>query len=161
MNETPFSQERTPPTAANHAVTATSLDAPCPPQSPECWSRVQQTLELIGNKWAVPLLLTLYGRSTQRFSDLGNALTAISAKELAKQLRLLETAGLVQRRVIPSKPPAVEYALTTLGISLQPIVAQLAGWSAQHGLEVHQNRTRASVLETPEGGYSGLVHRLR
>ena len=41
---------------------------------------------------------------------------------LSERLRDLEGAGLVERKVIPSSPPTVEYRLTARGRRLGPIV---------------------------------------
>jgi DNA-binding HxlR family transcriptional regulator len=126
------------------------------PESADCWYRAQQTLELVSNKWAIPLILTLYAHPALRYNQLAKALHGISAKELARQLRHLESGGIVQRTVFPSKPPAVEYALTPLGQTLPPILAQLASWSTEHGQEV-----QASGIAPTPAPAAGRIHRIR
>ena len=49
---------------------------------------------------------------------------------LSSTLKVLERDGLVQRTVLPSVPPQVEYALTDLGGELLPPVSALAQWTA-------------------------------
>lgn len=50
---------------------------------------------------------------------------------LTLQLRELELSGIVQRTVYP-EPPKVEYSLTELGLSLEPILQTMLDWSEQY-----------------------------
>ncbi|WP_246068784.1 winged helix-turn-helix transcriptional regulator [Ferrovibrio terrae] len=118
-----------------HALTADG--------QPLCARMICATLDLIANKWAVPIILTLAraraaspapnGVPPLRFSELSRAIPLITQKELTKQLRALETAGLVGRRVHAAVPPKVEYWLTDLGLSLRPVLDELGKWAAKNG----------------------------
>ena len=48
---------------------------------------------------------------------------------LTQQLRELEDANIVSRKVYPVVPPKVEYSLTEYGVSLIPILESLCTWS--------------------------------
>jgi len=82
---------------------------------------VETTLLLIGDKWKVLILRDLL-TGTKRFSELKKSLNGITQKMLTQQLRDMENNGLLSRKVYPVVPPKVEYSLTDLGISLQPIL---------------------------------------
>ena len=111
---------------------------------PACAIMVGDTLELIGGKWAAPVILALFfAGAPLRYSDLMRAVPHITPKEMARQLRQLEQAGLVGRRLYPAVPPRVDYWLTDLGRSIQPAINALAEWTKQHGLIVAQNRAAA------------------
>lgn len=114
---------------------------------PLCARMICATLDLIANKWAVPIILTLARSKGDplRFSELARAIPLITQKELTKQLRALETAGLVGRRVHAAVPPKVEYWLTDLGQSLRPVLDALGKWAAQNGprLRAQQERDAA------------------
>ena len=58
----------------------------------------------------------------RRFGELRHDIPRISAKVLSARLRELETQGVITRRVVPSSPPSVEYALTKLGHELIPAI---------------------------------------
>ena len=47
---------------------------------------------------------------------------------LTAQLRQMEESGLLTRTVYPEVPPRVEYALTELGRSLEPVLDALRVW---------------------------------
>lgn len=85
---------------------------------------IQYTLDLIGNKWSILVLRELF-TADRRTHELLEALPGISTKTLAIRLRELEEHGLVDRRVYPEVPPHVEYALTSKGRQLQPVMAAL------------------------------------
>jgi DNA-binding HxlR family transcriptional regulator len=92
---------------------------------------IQQTIALIGDKWKIIVICTL-AEGTKRFGELQRAMDGITPKVLTRQLRDLERDGLVQRTVFPEVPPRVEYALTTLGRSLLPILGQLHEWAVEN-----------------------------
>jgi len=59
---------------------------------------------------------------------------------LIQTLRNLERNGLVEREVYPVVPPKVEYSLTPLGTSLQPLLEALCQWSERRLAEVEEAR---------------------
>ncbi len=92
---------------------------------------VETTLTLIGNKWKVLILRDLLP-GTKRFGELKKSLGSVSQKVLTAQLRDMEADGLVTRTVYPEVPPRVEYTLTDLGLSLQPVLNSLWNWGESY-----------------------------
>lgn len=92
---------------------------------PEC--PVATVVELIGNKWKLLIIRNLLSR-TSRFNELLNGLPGISQKVLTDNLRSLEANGLVDRTVYAEVPPRVEYSLTELGHSLNPLFEYMTNW---------------------------------
>lgn len=90
---------------------------------------VAATLELIDGKWKGSILFHLLG-GTLRFNELRRLMCNVSHRVITKQLRDLEEAGLVHREVYPEVPPRVEYSLTPLGRSLEPVIRSLEDWGA-------------------------------
>jgi len=66
----------------------------------------------VEGRWKLLILFHLFGGKVMRFSDLERAISAISQKMLAQQLRRLEADGIVQRTVHNQVPPKVDYRLT-------------------------------------------------
>jgi DNA-binding HxlR family transcriptional regulator len=71
---------------------------------------------------------------------------------LSSTLKVLERDGLVDRTVLPSVPPQVEYALTDLGRELLRPVSALAEWTAANTPRIMAARaeydSRAGALAT-------------
>ena len=88
---------------------------------------VETTLMLIGDKWKVLILRDLMP-GTKRFGELTNSIGSVSQKVLTAQLRDMEQNGLVHREVYAEVPPRVEYSLTELGRSLEPILDAMRNW---------------------------------
>jgi DNA-binding HxlR family transcriptional regulator len=80
---------------------------------------------------------------TKRHGELRRELKWISQKMLIQTLRNLEHNGIVKREVYPVGPPKVEYSLTPLGASLQPLLEAICQWSEQHLEEVEEARQDA------------------
>ncbi len=99
---------------------------------------VETTLKVIGGRWKVLILRELF-LGVRRFNELHRALTGITQKMLTQQLRELEQDGIVHRRVYPQVPPKVEYSLTDLGQSLEPVIEAMHNWGMQHSRQVEQS----------------------
>lgn len=88
---------------------------------------IEATLEVIGGKWKTSILWHLRS-DVRRFSELKRLMPKITQRMLTQQLRMLESNGIVARKVYPVVPPKVEYSLTPLGKSLRPILDQMCAW---------------------------------
>ncbi|MEN9297625.1 MAG: hypothetical protein RJA42_1895 [Bacteroidota bacterium] len=92
---------------------------------------VTRTMSIIGGKWK-PIVLNCIGDKTIRFGKLNQLIPAISNKVLSKELNDLETLGLIDRIEFDEKPPRVEYKLTKAGLSLMPVLIEVAKWGNSH-----------------------------
>lgn len=98
-------------------------------EMPDC--PVATTVSLLGSKWKLLILRNLMARPW-RFNELRRDLTGISQKVLTDSLRSMEADGLVIRTVYPEVPPRVEYALSPLGRSMQPIIEAMEKWGTNY-----------------------------
>lgn len=92
---------------------------------------VETTLMLIGNKWKVLIIRDLL-TGTKRFGELKKSIGKVSQKVLTTQLRDMEESGLISRKIYAEVPPRVEYSLTDLGKSLQPILNAMLQWGTEY-----------------------------
>lgn len=97
---------------------------------------IETTLNLIGNKWKFLIIRDLLiGR--KRFGELKKSISAtknqsISQAVLTQNLRELEEAKILKRKVYAEVPPRVEYFLTPLGESLKDVLNSLAIWGYEY-----------------------------
>jgi DNA-binding HxlR family transcriptional regulator len=87
----------------------------------------EATLKVIAGKWKVPIIWHLLS-GTRRFSELRKCLPAITPRMLTRQLRELESDGVLVRKVYAQVPPRVEYTLTPRGRTLNTIVTAMCKW---------------------------------
>ena len=92
---------------------------------------VATTVSMIGSKWKLLIIRNLILRPW-RFNELQRALEGISQKVLTDSLRQMEADGIITRTVYPEVPPRVEYALSSLGESLNPIIAAMKQWGRRY-----------------------------
>lgn len=78
-------------------------------------------MSLLGGAWT-PNVVWYLRAGPRRFNELRGDIAGISAKVLSARLRKLAADGVVDRRVMPTTPPTVEYELTDLGHELLPAV---------------------------------------
>lgn len=94
-----------------------------------CTSEI--ALGLISGKWK-PLILGHLSQQTYRFNELLRLMPRATQKMLTIQLRDLENAGLITRKVYAVVPPKVEYSLTSIGKKLTSILAQLCEFGDEY-----------------------------
>ena len=63
----------------------------------------------------------------KKFNELRREID-ITHSTLSSHLKLLEYEGLVHREVFPEVPPRVEYSLTEIGKSFQPVLDSIEIW---------------------------------
>jgi DNA-binding HxlR family transcriptional regulator len=88
---------------------------------------VETTLGVLAGRWKVLILHYLLGE-TRRFNELERLLRGVSHRTLTRALRDLERDGIVRREVFAQVPPRVDYSLTKLGKSLEPILQAMHEW---------------------------------
>src|SRR5205085_11300619 len=91
---------------------------------------VEQAFKVLEGRWKLLILFHLFGGKVLRFSELEQAIPAISQKMLIQQLRQMENDGMVRRIVHHQVPPKVEYGLTDWGQALCPALDALLKWAA-------------------------------
>lgn len=96
-------------------------------------------LDQLADKWSV-LILGALCHAPVRFNALKRALEGVTQTALTTALRRLERNGVIERKVVQASPIAVEYAITPLGRSLEPLFQALDGWTRDHLHEVEASR---------------------
>lgn len=93
--------------------------APMPPSCP-----LTECMRLLRGAWA-PNVIWYLSAQPRRFGELRLDIPRVSARVLSARLRELVRNGVISRRVMPTSPPSVEYALTELGRELVPAIAAI------------------------------------
>jgi DNA-binding HxlR family transcriptional regulator len=89
----------------------------------------------VGGKWKFWVWYHLLS-GTRRFGELQRLLPQASRQMLTIQLRELEQMGFLRRQVYIQRSPKVEYSLTELGWSLEPVLRQMHAWGKWYGEQI-------------------------
>lgn len=104
---------------------------------------VETTIAIVGGKWK-PMVLYALLSGPRRFGELTRLIPEITQRMLTLQLRELEEDGVIAREVYKQVPLKVEYSLTPLGRTIEPILSFMQQWG-----EHYANMRATSVRSIP------------
>ena len=102
-----------------------------PPTTRRCQPvpvEVRETASLLERRWQLSIIYAAL-TGALRFNEFADAVAGISPRMLSERLRDLEAAGLIERTVLPTSPPMVEYRLTERGRRLGPLVEAIRDYA--------------------------------
>lgn len=86
---------------------------------------------IVHGKWSMVIIYFL-SQGTFRFGELSRKMPMVTQANLTKELRQLESFGLVHREVYREVPPKVEYSLTDLGRKFLPVLEALEAFAIEY-----------------------------
>ena len=102
------------------------------PVTPRMDCAIDATMSVIEGRWKTVILCKIYKNGPMRFNQLMKSIDGISPRILTKQLKELESDGIIKRTSYQEIPPRVEYSITDKGMSLGPIMLAMAEWGLQN-----------------------------
>jgi DNA-binding HxlR family transcriptional regulator len=91
---------------------------------------IARSLERVGEWWSILILRDAFHGLT-RFDEFQESL-GIAPNMLARRLKVLVEAGLLERRRYNERPPRDEYLLTEPGRDFRPVLWALLTWGNKH-----------------------------
>ena len=86
---------------------------------------VRRTADLLERRWTLSILYASF-EGASRFNEFREALgRRVPPATLTTRLTDLVEAGVLERRVLDTRPPAVEYRLTRQGKRFEPLLREL------------------------------------
>jgi DNA-binding HxlR family transcriptional regulator len=89
---------------------------------------VRQAADLLGRRSMLTIVYAAHSGAV-RFNEFKESVGRIPPNTLAERLKELEAAGILERRVLDSRPPVVEYRLTERGQRLKAVVDAMRRWA--------------------------------
>jgi DNA-binding HxlR family transcriptional regulator len=86
--------------------------------------QVRDVADLLERRWTISILFASH-EGAVRFNEFLQVLGRVPPATLTSRLGELERAGVLERRVLDTRPPRVEYRLTPRGRQLAPLVIAL------------------------------------
>ena len=102
-----------------YAVPEAELHVFCP---------IAATMDLLHEKWTLHIVHALLP-GKKRFNEIGHVLGGVNPRTLRERLRGLEEQGVVERTVLSTIPPWVEYELTEKGRALGDVMDAMSRWA--------------------------------
>ncbi len=113
------------------------------------------------SKWSIEILFALYALRELGFQELADTMGSITPRVLSERLKNLEERGLVERRVLDTRPTRVHYSLTEDGLLLarlgEPVFIFLKYRHDQGAGNSHERR--APVKRRAANGRSAKVRK--
>lgn len=108
-----------------------SAELACPSELRERLEVIKRAYKALSGKWKSEILclLSLY---PMRFNEIKRSIPGITQHMLSAQLRALEHAGLIVRRVYQDAPLRVEYEMSESGRALRPITDAIYHWGLRY-----------------------------
>jgi DNA-binding HxlR family transcriptional regulator len=98
----------------------------------ERWDLLLRTSTIIGGRNRVSILSRLFLKDeTLSFNQLKRDI-GLSSMSLSRDLKLLESAQIIERTVVNMRPPKVNYKLSPKGKDLFEVFSQLENWGTKH-----------------------------
>ncbi len=89
---------------------------------------IRRAADLLERRWTFSIVYAAQSGAV-RFNEFKQAVGPVPPRTLAARLAELEEAGVLERNVIASRPPRVEYILTPLGERLRSLMDALGQWA--------------------------------
>jgi DNA-binding HxlR family transcriptional regulator len=102
---------------------------------------VLDALYVLNGRWKLPVVLSLV-QKPKRFNEIQSAVSGISPKVLAKELKDLEQNEFIKRNVHPTTPVTIIYEATEYSRSLKNVLRELGDWGEQHRERIKQSMRR-------------------
>lgn len=87
--------------------------------------------KILQGKWSIVIMHQLENGPV-RFNELRRRLPEMTHATLAKQLKQLESDGLIIREEYPQVPPKVEYSLSEIGLKFKPVLESFETWGKDY-----------------------------
>ena len=85
---------------------------------------VRRAADLLERRWTLSILYASI-EGAVRFNEFSESLGRVPPATLTTRLNELVGAGLLERRVLDTRPPAVEYRMTSRGKRFEPLLREL------------------------------------
>ncbi len=112
-----------------------------------CDCPITSALDILGDKWMLVLVKQMLLEGKQTFTEFIESDEAIATNILSTKLKLLEELGLLTKSKLPENRKMNLYHLTEKGLSLTPIIVELALWSDGNLRDLNPILQQTSALE--------------
>jgi DNA-binding HxlR family transcriptional regulator len=104
-------------------------------------------LDIVGDKWILVIIKQMLIEGKETFKDFTESDEAIATNILSAKLKFLEEVGLIIKTQRPDNKKTNLYLLTEKGLSLTPVLVELATWSDKNLRDLHPTIINGEAME--------------
>ncbi len=112
-----------------------------------CSCPITSAIDMIGDKWSLVVIKNMLLYNLKTFKDLSETNEKIATNILASRLKALEAKGFITKTKPANNKKTNIYLLTDKGLSLIPIIIELAIWGDTNLNEIHTSLNRDNPIE--------------
>ena len=94
-----------------------------------CNCPVTSALDIVGDKWTLVVIKLMLLEQKKTFKEFSGSDESIAPSILSNRLKTLEKIGFIVKQKFPDNQKTNHYFLTEKGLSLTPVITELALWS--------------------------------
>jgi len=102
-----------------------------------CDCPITSALDVLGDRWMLVIVKQMLIEDAMTFKDFVESKEAIATNILTSKLKVLEEHGIIRKMKLPNNRKTSLYVLTESGLSLTPVIVELALWSDRHLRELN------------------------
>lgn len=126
-----------------------------------CDCPITSALDIVGDKWMLVIIKQMLIEGRKTFKEFTESDEAIATNILSAKLKCLEEYGLIERTNHPTNKKTKLYYLTERGLSLAPIIVELAVWSDQNLREFNPIIRKSEELKSMKRDKAGFAEELK
>ena len=107
-----------------------------------CDCPVTSALDIVGDKWTLVVIKLMLLEQKKTFKEFSQSNESIAPSVLSNRLKTLEKTGFIVKEKLPDNQKTNHYFLTEKGLSLTPVIIELALWS-HHNVRPFDNQAMA------------------
>ena len=124
-----------------------------------CNCPVTSALDIVGDKWTLVVIKLMLLEQKKIFKEFSESDESIAPSILSNRLKTLEKIGFIVKQKLPNNQKTNHYILTEKGLSLTPIIIELALWS-HHNIKSVENQDIVNFKDKNEL-YLGIIERYK
>ena len=117
------------------------------------------TLDFFGDKWTLLILRDMIIKNKTTFAEFQQSDEGIASNILTNRLKMLEGYGFVFKYPVQGKSRTA-YFLTPKGITIVPIIIEMALWGAAQGYDSEEKELAKSLKKNKESTLKSLSRNL-
>ena len=112
-----------------------------------CNCPITSALDILGDKWTLVIIKQMLIEGKQTFKDFFESDEAIATNILSSRLKMLEEYKMIRKEKLPHNKKTNIYLLTEKGLSLTPVIVELALWGEDNLKMIHPSLVSDNRIE--------------